>query len=203
MEQRGRDTYGSLVCLILENASKYCLFRVPTPAKISRGIGLPTRRPADPTPALEHLVNAPTKKRWNSGPAPPKQSQENGRSNGCIGRPLVPKNEHDYGNREDDKQNARNSGEKKQKKYGPERDLWLRHRQFMAPAAGACFRIACIRMQLRTELHVITPAAKVAEERLADSAAIAVITILHRSVIETLDALHRQGGATRETGSHR
>src|ERR1700676_1353503 len=86
------------------------------------------------------------------------------------------------GNRNDRKyrQNETwNDGQKEQKDRCPKRDLRLRCRKFTAPATGAGFGVSRVYMHPVAELDVVASPAKIAEERLADSDAIAVVTIFH------------------------
>ena len=71
---------------------------------------------------------------------------------------------------------------------------------------GTGLGVARVHMQLWAELDVVAPAAEIAEQRLADSDAIAVVTIFHRGVyvfIGAIGAGRRWREATRGTRSRR
>ena len=135
-------------------------------------------------PPLEHLVDAFPEQEGNLGPPPPERSQndlEHSEREHHIRRiEKVLDEENDGGDRHDGEQQAGNEGEEKQEDGGPEGDLRLRSREFLAAAAGACLGIPRIHMQPGTDFDVVAPAAKVAEQRFADSDAIAVVAIFHR-----------------------
>jgi len=90
--------------------------------------------------------------------------------------------ERDCSNGENGKYETWDKGHKKQENCRPERDLGLGRRQFAAPAVGTRLGVTRVHVELRAELDVVASAAEVAEQRLADSDAIAVVAIFHRDV---------------------
>jgi hypothetical protein len=146
---------------------------------------LPLTLPTIPLP-LEHLVNGLPKEEGDLRPSPPEhpeQNLENGKGKKHVRgiQKMLDKERH-RGDGENGEDETWDKGEEKQENRRPERDLGLRCRQFAAPAMGTRLGIAGVHMQPRAELDVIAPAAEVAEQGLADSDAIAVVTIFHRDV---------------------
>jgi hypothetical protein len=128
-------------------------------------------------------VYALPKKQRDLCPPPPERTEQNlkhrkGKHHvGTIEK--MSQKENDCNDGHDREQQTGDEGQEKQENSGPERDLRLWSREFLAPATRTCCSVPGIHMQPGAELYVIAPAAKVAEQRLTDSDAIAVVAIFH------------------------
>src|SRR6266436_943564 len=115
----------------------------------------------------------------NLTPDPPEGPQKNGQTKQCSLHLWHGHEIREQDDREQYQQRSHDNAQKEAQDLPPHRYFGLRRGKITAATLGAHLRDAGIRVQPGAELHVVAPAAVVAEQWLADRHVPALVAVLH------------------------